>query len=720
MRVIDAVVRYLHTLARPDGGFGWEDQPDSHLTPTFAAIGCFHLLGRDVPDRKAHIDFVRTHHPLRGPYAETGASELDLRSFLLQQIQALRWLGDDAADFVDEVRSWTGPASYLYEIRKYPVFREEALAFVGRKMFGLPPGEVDPAWVEYLLERRRPNGSFNSTRAADGGDGHVLNTFWGLLALDALDRVPAGDPLTPATIEWLNACRLPNGGFTYAPGAEVGGIDDVAYARAALRSLALLGGKPDDPGACARYILSLQNLDGGFGDRPGVPSSAVATYYALDALNALGVLERAVEGAFEAEADGRARGGAGVVTGTGASAHIPGSAGAAVSASAVVPTRRREAVLPPGLKAFTIQLEAPGWGSPVEAVELARSLGIHLWGAKNASPGWVERAQEVAEERGVDVKFFVSNEEYGSYIELPGMGSFNHLSDPFAPAGVDMGPYLKGESPHWNDFRKLRLEPLWRAKGRMIWQISHDEPFTRALLDDTLHRGGYGAISTFHFGCTNMAFTVPLLFRWRHDIPFVSLQDAHGLESWWWSHHLVGFRTLFLAEEPTWDAWLEALDRHWVVAARHDHKTRFRTRLLGGGPGVQERVRELEPTWRWWRDDAPEILKRPFASLVPVRAGDPFEAGGPEDGGVTLRLRLWWKANHLAHLIEPAVEVVQFDIDGKPADPRPVRTYNERGKLIDAYEAVRLPAGSGRHSVALVVRHTETGEVARLTLDVTA
>ena len=42
-------LRYLETLARPDGGYGWDDQPHSHLTPTFAVIGSYRLLGQTPP-----------------------------------------------------------------------------------------------------------------------------------------------------------------------------------------------------------------------------------------------------------------------------------------------------------------------------------------------------------------------------------------------------------------------------------------------------------------------------------------------------------------------------------------------------------------------------------------------------------------------------------------------------------------------------------------------
>src|SRR5690349_11624247 len=57
------ILAYLQRLARPDGGYAWEDQDESHLTPTFAVIGCHHLLGRTPPDPQRLADFVRTHHP---------------------------------------------------------------------------------------------------------------------------------------------------------------------------------------------------------------------------------------------------------------------------------------------------------------------------------------------------------------------------------------------------------------------------------------------------------------------------------------------------------------------------------------------------------------------------------------------------------------------------------------------------------------------------------
>src|ERR1700748_69321 len=60
---IDRVLVYLETLRRPDHGYAWGDQADSHLTPTSAVIGCYHRLARTPPNVPALAAFVRTHHP---------------------------------------------------------------------------------------------------------------------------------------------------------------------------------------------------------------------------------------------------------------------------------------------------------------------------------------------------------------------------------------------------------------------------------------------------------------------------------------------------------------------------------------------------------------------------------------------------------------------------------------------------------------------------------
>lgn len=670
-----AITAYLESLRRPDHGYAWGDQESSHLTPTFGAIGAYHILGLVPPNSDELAAYVRVCHP-----RELKPLQQEARIFDWQQVQALRWLGADVSALVPTVSAFIRPITYsrLYEKHGYPVAQSELSAVLARALLGLPAAEIDESYGRYLDERRRPNGSFNNTPAADGGDGHVMTTLWALEASRVLGRaLPSGNSL----VQWMRACQLSNGGFTYQPEPEFGAVDDIAYVRAAVRALRLFGEAPTRPEACVAYIHSLANADGGFGDRPGWLSNATATYCALDALAALDAL-------------GTLRG-----------------------------VKRRpapaRAVLPDGLKIFSAQVEAHGVGSPADAVELARSLKIHLWGAKSARPGWMRRFTVIAAERKVPVTVFASDEEHGTWVNVPGHGTYSHISDVMAPADVDFGAPLgtrtvsSGPVP-WGDYRARRWEPLRRAGGRLVWQFGENEPLMRLLLDDSVERGGYAAISTYHFGNPDFMNSEPFLNRWRGRIPFVALQDSHGAEPWYFADFTTGFRTLFLATEPTWDGWLRALDRNWTVPVRRDALSRGQTWMHSGSDEVLEFVRAREAEWRWW--DNP-LCERPLVSIVPVRPEDEFESDRPA-AGVTIRVRCAWQASYLGALQKPLAELVRFSVDGRTVTPTLVerkRTNTQAGEHAHVY-ALTGPAADGEHIVTVVVREIATGREVTRTL----
>ena len=97
-RSVSAVLRYLETRARPDGGYAWEDQEQSHLTPTFAVIGCYRALKQTPPNKAKLAEFVRTHHP-----RELKKLEQERRVFEFQQVQALVWLGENASELKEKI-----------------------------------------------------------------------------------------------------------------------------------------------------------------------------------------------------------------------------------------------------------------------------------------------------------------------------------------------------------------------------------------------------------------------------------------------------------------------------------------------------------------------------------------------------------------------------------------------------------------------------------------
>jgi len=658
------VLRYLETLARSDSGYGWEGQEHSHLTPTFYVIGCYRLLGQMPPKKSELAAFVRTHHP-----AALKKLEQERRIFEFQQTQALVWLGEDASVAKEKILGWKQPLAYLkqYEQHGHPLFSSEMGVILSRALLGVPVSELPFEFANYLISRRRPNGSFNNTPAEDGSDGHVLSTWWGLQAQQLL-KVATDAPAK--TIAWLRACQLANGGFTFAPNPEFGGVDDVAYMWAAVRALTQFGAAPEKTEVCLNYLHSLANADGGFADRPGWLSNPMATYYALDALDALGALQ------ITSDLPRRPAG--------------------------------SRSPLPSNLKVFSIQLEAHGQGSPSEAVDLARSLRIHLLGTKNAKPEWIARCQSLADAQKVPVRFFISNEEYGTWMNIPGLGTYSHTSDIVAPAGAAIGASLARQGAvSWADFRKQRLAPLEQAQGRLIWQFGENEELVRMFLDDSVERGGYAAISTYHFGNPDFTNSEPFLHRWRGKIPFVALQDAHGPEPWWFADMTTGFRTLFLATEPTWEGWLKALKNNWVVPVRRDQWTGGKTWMHAASREIAEFIRARERDWRWW-DNAD--IARPLVSVVAVRPEDEFETARPEKG-VIIRIRCAWENTPQGLLKQPLAEFLKLTVDGRELMPSLVAKKRPNGLHDDHYHHAHLPnLKPGEHEAKVVVRVLATDE----------
>ncbi|HEY2572584.1 MAG TPA: prenyltransferase/squalene oxidase repeat-containing protein [Verrucomicrobiaceae bacterium] len=653
---------YLESLARPDGGYAFADQEDSHLTSTHAVIGCYRVLARPIPNNSALAAFVRSHHP-----TQLKKLEQERRLYDFQQIQSLLWLGEDAAEFGARIRSWKTPLAYMkaYEKNGNPLFPSELSVILGRNLLGISLDDLSPQFTKYLDARRRPNGTFNSTPAAEGGDGHVMNTWWGWQAWKALGR-----PLEKCddTAAWLRDCQLPNGGFTWRPNPEFGGVDDVAYAWAAVQTLRLLGSLPANRDACVAWLWSLANDDGGFADRPGWFSNPIATHRAIESLALLDAWK------------------------------IPPSLDRR--------TTVRGRSLPTGLKVFSIQIEAHGQGSPADAVELARGLRLHWWGAKNSPPGWIARAQAIADQEKVPVRFFVANEEYGTWVSVPGLGTYSHTSDVIAPAGSDFGESLANKGiASWPEYREKRLAPLTKAAGRLVWQFGENEELVRLFLDDSVERGGFAAISTFHFGNPDFTNSEPFLQRWRGKIPYVTLQDAHGPEPWWFADVTTGCRTLFLAKESTWEGWLEALEKNWAVAVRRDAVSGHKLWMHGGSREVIDVVKAHERDWRWW--DNPEI-ERPMASLVVLKPEDTFEAGHSENGPV-LRVRCAWECTNHGLLKMPLAELIGLNLDGKPVALSLVAKKRSNGLLDDHYHHLALKElAAGVHTAQAVLRVLDT------------
>ncbi|MDO4858439.1 MAG: prenyltransferase/squalene oxidase repeat-containing protein [Thermoguttaceae bacterium] len=614
-----SVIHYIESLRKPNGGWGWPEQFDSYLSVTFSVLGAYHLLGIPVPEPEKVVEFLLTYgHPLEGKGRQSRRHWAEPKFMTFQLMQSLAWLGgkSELTRFRSKVLSWKKPASYTaaYELGENPPLDQEAFPFLCRQLLGEPCDELREVFEPFFTQRQRPDGSFNSVPTDDekcGGPGNVICTFRALQGLLALkgEEIISSETFS-RTAEWFAACQREDGGFTHAPRPETGNVSDVYYAWCAIRGLKLL--RREDlikKAPLANWLHSLTNADGGFADRPGAASNPLTLYYALDLMNGLFISPLAHEQHETAKNH---------------------------------PAETLD-VIPANHHVYTIQFEAPGSGSVSDVVMMAKRLQIHLWGAKNSTPEWIDAAQKTAREQGVPVTFFPSDEHYGSVKPVPGYGRFTHLDDPF-------------EAPP--------CEEETAQQKFQIWQACDHEPAGRLLLDEAELHGGYDLIAAFHFGCWNFVATMPYLKRYERSIPLTALQDSHG-EAWWWREQLTAFRTLFVAENPTWKGWLDALKRKRVAAVRKDQWTQDRLRILGGSPAVRKFLTDHESEWKWWDEFAQtRTFPKNAVSVQFLPPGAPFEPGAKPDAAVLrIRTNLGWIENKVLVPVGPEMEIVRAQLD---------------------------------------------------------
>ncbi len=668
-----SVIKYIEkNLSKADGGYGWEDQPDSHLTPTFAVIGILNDLDNLPANKQELIQFIKTHHPQRGKNIEAGPSGTEMRDLTYQQIKSIQWLDDgDASAFKEEVINWKPQFNKVsnFEEHGYPVFLQEMMTPICRSLLGISIDDVSEHFKEYLQARRREDGSFNNTPSSEGGDGNIINTYWGLYGRQQLYNE---DEMSGKTVDWINSCQLKNGGFTHQPKATIGGNDDVAYTWAAVKALELMAKEPQHKEACVQYLISLHNADGGFGNRPGLSSTPMSTFYAIDALKSLHAFSNIDAAHF------------------------------------IDPTVNKPTDFS-GYKIFTVEFEASGVGSPAEAVMLADSMHINLWGTKNSTEAWRTTAQKIADEKKVPVIFFQSDEAYGKAVTVKGLGTFSHIMDYIAPPHANKKLELDGSS--WQAYNQTFIEPLLKNDGALILQITNNEPLGRMILDESLAKGGFAAISTIHFG-QNFSFWLPWLWQYRYRFPFIALQDAHGTESWWWGNELAGYRTLFLGKTGSYEEMMDALKNNWVVAVRHDSISDYKTRILGGAEGVQSYIISKMNSWKWWTNDT-SALNHPWAAITLITQTDSFEVAHPATG-VNLRIRRSW--NSIRQLLkEPAVVLENLKIDDAEVKPEYKEIKNKRGGIDDSYYLYAMKQlTKGKHTIEATFRNVRNNEVRKM------
>ena len=300
----DSVVKYVLSCRKPNGAFGPIDQEYTDLPWNYAAVWSVQTLGAaDDVDAAAIVA-----HGLGGPAGHGGGSHRQfyeyhaLRTALKQkfapqqeQVQVYHQgfkrnyyagpFGDDGDLLFKTGRQAFGSdvdlqadAFYYYNISSLDYLLS------GLYCSGRAPREPQPL-IDYIL-RRRTTGGFGDGAESGGGDAHIAHT---LAAVRSLQLLGAAIPDPELVAAFVRSCRDKQGGYRWNPKLSLPGNEpDVYYTMVALETLQSLGLKPDAPETTAAWLNSLQNADGGFGDRPGWKSRLESTTYAVTALASLG------------------------------------------------------------------------------------------------------------------------------------------------------------------------------------------------------------------------------------------------------------------------------------------------------------------------------------------------------------------------------------------------------------------------------------------------
>ena len=120
---------------------------------------------------------------------------------------------------------------------------------------------------------------------------------------------------------------------------------------------------------------------------------------------------------------------------------------------------------------------------------------------------------------------------------------------------------------------------------------------------------------------------------------------------------------------------------HRIVAVRHDSLSGFKTRMLGGAPGVQEFALAHADQWKWW-DPATNTLFHPWSIMTVVRPADSFEVARP-DKGISIRIRPWWHTDKQI-MKYPIVTLRQLSVDGRPVEYDYIERRNRMGVVTDS------------------------------------
>lgn len=585
----DSATAYILGCRKANGAFGPADQAYTDAAWNFPAIAALRLLGAEISQPEKILQ-----HGLGQPGGHVGAGHWQFHHYhgirqrlnsplamqatrvsLRHQGYQVRYYGSpfgtDAKTFF---QSSGGLDPRDAEARELGFYNLSSLYYLlsGLSASGRSAENRDEL-VAFVQRRQAPDGGFVDVRQEDlaprDTEAHVAHTFHALAALRLLGAAP---PRPEACAKFLRASQLPDGAFGWHPDhALPGNGPDAYYTWAAVHALADLAARPADGAACVRWLNSLQNSDGGFGDCPGWRSRLYSTYYAVDALSVLA-----------------------------------GSAQAGITSKQPPPATVTP--IPEGRFQIFQGLNKVPLLQPADLAGL-HARGLNLLALKSADFAAAGRLRAFIREQRLPMDVVLCPEAYPHRAVIPGGAVLDHLANvTLDPAWTEAqrgrwttADDLGAKQLLWHDYRAQVIRPV-RELGALIYpeQEFEMEHAYRAYDMTATGRDGYNAmLAGFNWAPRDFVRVFPWRERYVDRLVPVADADAHG-DLAKWSPQLDHTRHLFIAERPTHEDFLKAAAAGRVVCAIVSTATSGPEVTLYGPPAAVAYCQRHQARWQWW------------------------------------------------------------------------------------------------------------------------
>ena len=645
---LNQTVEYVLSCRKPNGAFGPNDQDYTDAAWNYPAVHALRLLGEKIPASEAaavlkhglgypsghagyghwlvyHQSMTRWLLAESNTPAATASRNVGRqpRVTLKHQGFEVRYYGSPFGTGGDDFFKVDGAstAERFQKTDELGYYNLSSLHFLISAILVDGRAIANPApLVEFIQQRQAANGGFVDLRTADATpvdqETHLAHTFHAVAALSLLNvEIPRRDRCA----DFVRSCQVRSlkdaslngepadspqqqigaGGFRFSPDAKrPGNYSDVYYTFCGLNVLNQLDAQPEDTQACHDWLATLQNHDGGFGDRPGWRSRLYSTYYSIHSLAILAGMR---------DQTNRRTGDTAKLTD-----RLAGRPFSRNVRSVLKPRRVSSRIVEPisddSLKVYQGLFKTP----IVEPQDLAglQQRGFNLLAMKTDDFSKAVPLLEFLQQQSsplMDVA--LCPEAYPHRLKRAGSLELNHVGNftlDLRWNELQRDKWLAADAAgreglSWSEYQRRVLTPLQKLGSLCYPEQDFELELAYSAYDDGVYnRGGYNAVQVgFNWSPRDFVRVFPWRERYVGKLVPVADADAHGdLKKW--SPQLDHTRHLYIAHGPTYADFLEACRHRRVVCVVSGVEGVPSGVSYYGSPAAVNYVKQRVDDWKWW------------------------------------------------------------------------------------------------------------------------